>query len=615
MPDSCQMALDITIGAALSGGSRSSLGAALSEMSQLAAGSIRLGSALDATSRELQSMSNNADDLLNSLNRVGQAADLLMPVRNAVNAASNLEYRIASTGITAGMTAASMQELRNRLRELAVPSATNQSVEQLERGFSRLVSAGTESGNALTALHGVGRTATATGASIDDLADTSHVLIDILGVAPGALTAELDRLAYAGNKGAFGIKDMVRYFPLLGAEASALKMRGSDAVATLAASLQTAMRGAAGPGEAARNTASFLRALSSPEALDRARRAGIDIQTVISDAIQAGRNPLESVLDAINVGTGGDPLRIGQIFSDAQARSFLKAVLADMNSLKSLTREAMTESGGTVDGQFIAILETFSEKRKGLDNALGMLNDSVGRSLLPPLGIAVSVLTPLVRLLADAAESSPLFTSFLVSWGSALALLPPILTMVGTAVRAMSASLLATPIGATIVLMALGAAYLIDHWTPVQEFFKGIWEPVKPHWEAFAGWIGGAWEQLSPMFETVGRWMGIGTAAVSAAPAGGPVAPGAGKTGVTGAGQPGAPLASMGAGAAAAEERGAAAGAQTAAQFGAQGVGLVRHTIELIVRGLPAGSSIDARSDSAAVTINAHTGPMMAGVN
>ncbi|WP_167122418.1 hypothetical protein, partial [Nitratidesulfovibrio liaohensis] len=82
-----------------------------------------------------------------------------------------------------------------------------------------------------------------------------------------------------------------------------------------------------------------------------------------------------------------------------------------------------------------------------------------------------------------------------------------------------------------------------------------------------------------------------------------------------GAGKPGALLPRMGAGAAAAEERGAATAARATQQADAQGKGVLRHVIELTVRGLPAGSSVVARSDSPGVTINARTGPMMAGAN
>ncbi|NHZ48585.1 phage tail tape measure protein, partial [Nitratidesulfovibrio liaohensis] len=534
MLGSGQMALNIMIGAALSGGFRSSFSGARSEMTRLADGSTRLGAALDVADRKMHGMSGSANDLQGSLAQMGQAVASLMVIRGAVNMAGDLEHRLAGTGITADMTSDRLRELRNRLRELAVPESTNKSVDQLERGFNRMVAAGMEADKAQAALLPVGRTATATSAAIDDLADTSYVITEILGVAPDALTAEMDRLAYAGNRGAFELEHMARYFPMLGAGAKALKMEGSDAVGTLAASLQIAKRGAADPGEAANNMANFMKSLTSPETLKNAKQAGINIKKIIRKAWEDGENPLLAVLDAVKAKTGGDPFKIGQIFRDTQVQNYLKPVLADLEELKSLKRDIMTKSGGTVDSQFAIMMATYNEKTAGFRASLEKLGDSVGRSFLAPLGAVVSMLTPLVNLLSDAADTSPTFTFTLLAMGAALTVLPPAIALIGMAWRSMSTSIVATPIGAAIVLIGLGAAYLIDHWTPVQEFFKGIWEPVKPYWDAFVGWVGGVWEKLRPMFETVGKWMGIGASATA-----GPSTTSNAESSAQGAGAPG----------------------------------------------------------------------------
>ncbi|GFM37675.1 phage tail tape measure protein [Desulfovibrio psychrotolerans] len=620
MLGSGQMALNIMIGAALAGGFRSSLGTAGSEMTRLSDRSLQLGASLGATDRQMRSLSGASDDLQGHMAQVGQAIGSLMLIRKTVTMAGDLQHSLAVTGITADMSAGQVAELRDRLRELAVPSATNQSVIDLERGFNKLVSAGMDAGKAQDSLYGIGRTASGTQADIGDLADTAYVLVETLGVAPTALTDELDRLAYAGNAGAFELKDMAKYFPMLGAGAKALKLQGSEAVSTLAASLQIAKRGAADPGEAANNMANFMRALSSPETLKNAKQAGINIKAIIRKAWAEGRNPLEDVLDAVKAKTGGDPFKIGQIFRDAQVQNFLKPVLADLEDLKTLKHQIMTESAGTVDSQYGIMMDQFNEKTKAFDNALSRLGDSIGRSFLAPLGAVMDVITPFIGFIADAAEASPVFTFTLIGLGAALTILPPAIMLVGTAWRIMSASFMATPIGAAIALIGLGAAYLIDHWEPVAAFFSSIWEPVRPYWDSFFGWIGALWDKMSPMFDTVGKWLGIGGDAPSvpegdSAPANtGKAMPrmGASMDAASGSKQP---LPRMGAGAEAAEAHGAQTTARATQAESAGSSRTLRHTIELVVRGLPAGSSVVTRSDSANVTINARTGPLMAGAN
>jgi TP901 family phage tail tape measure protein len=603
------------IGAALSGGFRSSLGTAGSEINRLSDRSMHLGESLNVADRQMRSLSGGAENLQGHLMQVGQAIGSLMIIRNAITMAGDLQHRLAATGITADLTAAQVTELRNRLRLLSVPDATNQSVDELERGFNKLVSAGMDSGKAQDALYGIGRTATATQASIEDLSDTSYVLIETLGVAPDALTAELDRLAYAGGRGAFELKDMAKYFPMLGAGAKALKLQGSEAVGTLGAALQIAKRGAADPGEAANNMANFMRALSSPETLKNARQAGINIKGIIRKAWAEGRNPLEDVLEAVKAKTKGDPFKIGQIFRDAQVQNFLKPVLADLDELKALKNDIMTKSTGTVDRQYVIMMDQFNEKTKAFDSSLTKLGDSLGRSFLAPLGAVVSILTPFIGFLADAADASPVFTFTLVTLGAALTVLPPAIMLVGAALRVMGGAMMANPIMAGIALIGLGAAYLIDHWDAVADFFKGIWEPVRPYWEKWFGWIGAAWDKMSPIFETVGKWFGIGEEAPAAAAAAQKSAPRMGDA------LQGSPTASagqksprMGAGINAAEKRGASLTARSGQQESSSGR-TMRHFIELTVRGLPAGSSLVARSDSSDVTINARTGPLMAGAN
>jgi len=615
-----QMALNIMIGAALSGGFRSSLGTAGSEMTRLSDRSLQLGASLGTADRQMRNLSGGADSLQGHIAQMGQAVGSLMLIRSAVGMAGDLQHRLAVTGITAGMSADQVLALRNRLRELSVPDATNQSVDELERGFNKLVSAGMDAGKAQEALYSIGRTATGAQADIGDLSDTAFVLIETLGVAPDALTAELDRLAYAGGRGAFELKHMAQYFPMLGAGAKALKMQGSEAIGTLAAALQVAKRGAADPGEAANNMANFMRALSSPETLKNAKQAGINIKAIIRKAWAEGRNPLEDVLEAVKAKTDGDPFKIGQIFRDAQVQNFLKPVLADLEDMKALKNDIMTKSVGTVDHQYGDMMAQFNEQTKAFDNSVAKLGDSVGRSFLAPLGAVMALMTPFIGFLADAAEASPVFTFTLISLGAALTVLPPAIMMVGAAWRIMGGAMMANPIGAGIALIGLGAAYLIDHWGEVAEFFSGIWEPVRPYWDSFFGWIGALWDKMSPMFDTVGKWLGIGGDAPSvpegdSAPANtGKGMPRMGTASEAAAGSR-SHLPRMGAGAEAAEARGAQTTARAVQPESSGAPKSLRHTIELVVRGLPAGSSVVTRSDSANVTINARTGPLMAGAN
>lgn len=341
---------------------------------------------------------------------VGQLGTLAVGgalISGAVSGAANFEHTLMATAITADMTDAQIGKLRSTLRGLAVPESTNQSVAALEKGFNTLVSAGMDKNKAEQSLYAIGRTATATGAGMEDLSKTAYVLVETLGIAPDALTNELDRLAFAGKAGAFELKDMARYFPMLGAGASALKLKGAEAVFTMSAALQIAKRGAGDPSEAANNMANFMRSLSSPEVLKNAKDSGINIKKIIKKAWSTGENPFDAVLMAIHTKLGDDPFKIGKVFRDAQVQNFLKPMLKDMADYKQLKADMNAQSAGSVDTDFVRMMSTTKEQMLGLSNNVDKLGDSVGKALLPQVQQLVGTLSGATGALAGFADSNP----------------------------------------------------------------------------------------------------------------------------------------------------------------------------------------------------------------
>ncbi|MEG2173148.1 MAG: phage tail tape measure protein [Desulfovibrionaceae bacterium] len=345
--------------------------------------------------------------LQNAVGQIGGLAAGGAMLAGAVSGAANFEHTLKATAITADMTDAQIGKLRTNLRGLAVPESTNQSVAALEKGFNALVSAGMSAVKAEASLYAIGRTATATGAGMEDLAKTAYVLVETLGIAPDALTGELDRLAFAGKAGAFELKDMARYFPMLGAGAKNLGLKGSEAVSTMSAALQIAKRGAGDPSEAANNMANFMKALTSPEVLKNAKDAGINIKKVLRGAWAKGENPFVAVMDAIQAKVGNDPFKIGKIFHDSQVQNFLKPMLADYTEFKKLKTDIESQSAGTVDADFARMMDTTKEQMQALSNTVDMLGDSIGTALLPQTKALLGNLIGVVGALTDFAESSP----------------------------------------------------------------------------------------------------------------------------------------------------------------------------------------------------------------
>lgn len=91
---------------------------------------------------------------------------------------------------------------------------------------------------------------------------------------------------------AHSVKDMARNFPELTANASALKMQGVPAVASLAAALQIAMKSAGSADQAANNMSNFLGKITSPDTVKNFKKMGIDIEKEMKSAAAKGTDPL-----------------------------------------------------------------------------------------------------------------------------------------------------------------------------------------------------------------------------------------------------------------------------------------------------------------------------------
>jgi len=65
--------------------------------------------------------------------------------------------------------------------------------------------------------------------------------------------------------------------------------------------------------------------------------------------------------------------------------------------------------------------------------------------------------------------------------------------------KIMRLALISTGIGAIVVALGAGAAWIIENWDKVKTFFENIWESVKPYWEATSNFF-------SSIFDGVVEW-------------------------------------------------------------------------------------------------------------
>ncbi|MBX9633688.1 MAG: phage tail tape measure protein, partial [Magnetospirillum sp.] len=450
------LAVSMVIGAALGGGFRSTVGQAMAGIGQ---------------------MDQGMAGLQRRILDVGQAVGGLYGLKKLVLGSSELSDQLKDAAITAEVTDERMGQLRRTMRQLSAPSETNKSVRDLASAYNELTAAGlsdTLAGDPET-LRAIGRTSFGANADMKDLAKTTYTLVNTLGIKPSGLAAAYDQLNYLGKQGAFELKNMSQYFPELAPQMKLMGIVGTEAVVSMGAALQVAKDAAGSQGEAANNMKNFLIKATSPETVKKFAAHGVNIQKVFSDAVAKGENPLEAIIKTTDKLLGNDQVkrkfRLGSLFEDQQAQAFLIAMLADMDKYNSLKAKALKSVGG-VDADYARRMDEFKAKSQAASNAIDNLGDSIGRSLLPPLGAMLGVATPAISWLADLSDKAPTTTMAITGVGAAMMILPPALRLVAFGIRGIGLAMAANPIGLLVSGLVVGGALIYDNWVPIKNFFE-----------------------------------------------------------------------------------------------------------------------------------------------
>lgn len=371
----------------------------------------RMRDRIDANNRRM-------DEMRGRMLEAGAVAyGLARAISAPISAATAFETKLEDIGQKANIPVAALPKLGAAIREVA--RDTTQSAAAIADGMDVLTGMGASQDDALGLLPAIGRAATAYGASVADLSQAGYAALSNLNVPAEQFAGALDAMAEAGKAGAFELKDMAQYFPALGAGYQALGQKGVPAVADLAAALQIVRSGTGDSASAATNLSNVLQKIRAPATVAAFKKMGVNLESELSRAAEAGLTPIEAIAEITNKALKGDLGKLGYLFADAQVQQGLRPLIQNIEEYRRIRAEAL-RAQGVVEEDYQRRLQTGAMASQRWAVALESLNLAIGSALLPALASLGEALVPIVNRMAAFAEANPGLTRAIVATTAAL---------------------------------------------------------------------------------------------------------------------------------------------------------------------------------------------------
>lgn len=314
--------------------------------------------------REFDALGSAWRSTMGKVGLIGGGVGVGLMLKQATSTFGQAEHDLRAMGNAGDLSSRQLSTVQREL--LGTAQKTNQFRQELIGGLNVLVSSGMEFERARTLIEDVGYAATASGASIEDLSKTAFALDTNLKVLPSDMRKALNILTVSGFSGAFELKDMARYFPVITAQIGKLKMEGPKAAASIGAALQVAKMGAGTQEEAATNLQNYLMKLTMKDTTKNFEKEfNVDWEKEFKKFLKT-EDPLLASAQFIAKKVGTDPFNIQKVFGDQQVLNFLNPMLKFMDKYKEF-RDKSVNDKVTINRAYQANMDTGVEQWKRMN--------------------------------------------------------------------------------------------------------------------------------------------------------------------------------------------------------------------------------------------------------
>lgn len=237
----------------------------------------------------------------------------------------DLQTRFERLGIQANISTGEVGKLKDEIYAASQQPNIRIDPSEMTAAVEKIVEKTGDLDLARNNLENIGLALSATGAAGQDIGAMVADMAEKFGLKqPEQFRQTLDAIVAQGKQGAFTLQNLATQGERVTAAYGSIGREGPGAVREMGAMLQMIKRGVGGPEQAATAFEALLRTLQDAEGVKKLTGAGITIMD--PEDPKRMRSVIEIVKDIVRA-TGGDKLKLSQVFDSEAMRAFNGAII------------------------------------------------------------------------------------------------------------------------------------------------------------------------------------------------------------------------------------------------------------------------------------------------
>ncbi|NLS02323.1 phage tail tape measure protein [Rhizobium sp. P32RR-XVIII] len=342
----------------------------------------------EALNRQQGVLARSSQAAYGTMLRYAAPAALAYGAKTALTDFASVERQMTRIGITANASVDQTNAAFTRLQEISKQVALP--IDSAVTALDTLVASGMDLKDAMDFLPSVLKTAQASGAATDDIANTAIKAASALKIETSQMQHAFDIMVAGGKAGQFELKDMATYIPDLANSFASLGYNGEDGLKKLVAILQTIREDTGSASSAATYAQNVFGKIYSSDTANKFKAFGIDLRKELDQARKNGEDTVAAFTRISNEAIKGDLSKLPLLFTDEQFRLGMQSLMTSADSYKKFID---TVNGSQVDGTVLRDLQrvtgdtqaSIDKLSSSWDKMMNSLGKGVSRPAVPAM--------------------------------------------------------------------------------------------------------------------------------------------------------------------------------------------------------------------------------------